>query len=103
MPRKNIRDILGLKEGESLVREDFNEKEFEKRMKKVAEYQKICKERKRVDWNKLSKFRPSPNPDFGLEFYNNRPEKIQLIFQNITKYFNNIRDYFSKINKYEND
>lgn len=96
MSRKDIRDVLGLEEGEPLVREDCNEKELEKRFQKVAEYKKICEKRKRPDWNKLSKFRPSPNP--GLELYFNKSgynlKRLREIPQNIADYFSNIRHYF---------
>src|SRR6056297_3554737 len=100
MPKKNIRDILGLKEGEPLIREDFNEKEFEKRMKKVAEYQKICQERKKVDWNKLSKIHFLPANLWVHRFYNqkrsqNYSGRVRDLFCSITNYFNNIRNYFS--------
>ncbi|HKL24241.1 MAG TPA: hypothetical protein VJ912_02820 [Candidatus Nanoarchaeia archaeon] len=100
MPRKNIRDILGLEKGESLIREDFNEREFEKRMKKVAEYQKICQERKKVDWNKLSKIHFLPANLWVHRFYDqkrsqNYSERVRGFLESARESFNNIRDYFS--------
>src|SRR6056297_819075 len=102
MPRNNIGDILGLEEGEPLIRKDLHEKKFEKRMKKVAEYKKIAESRKRVDWNKIMDFTPSPNP--GLEPCFNqsryRLKRLKEIPQNIAEYFNNMRNYFHMDNEY---
>jgi len=100
MPRKNIRDVLGLGEEEPLIREDFNEKEFEKRMKKVEEYQKICQERKKVDWNRLSKIHFLPANLWVHKFYNQRgsqnySERLRDFLESARESFNNMRNYLS--------
>ncbi|MGM5484461.1 MAG: hypothetical protein ACQEP1_01155 [Nanobdellota archaeon] len=103
MGRPDIRDILGLEEGEPLVREDINPKELSERIAVVSEYQKKARERKNVDWYKLSKIKFGPLNGNKPGSYVPKPtysDKMKRFANDIVKPFKDLGKYIQ--NKYGN-